>query len=168
MKNLKWVKTGDSYILQNDDSLLLTLEVKPGKDSVFILNNRQYAVVQKGFWSSAYYVISEGEEIVKLSHGFWGSKGKIDFNDGSVYLSAYSSSSGLKMQFTDAGKEILTYGMAFENKRPELTFTVSTAMIDAEKLLILAALGMVVFSVVYKEMAGDGDGTALILLSTAT
>ena len=70
------------------------------------------------------------------------------------------------MRFTDAGNEILCYGLAFENKHPIVTFTIGMEMIDAEKLLILSALGMVLFAGIYREIGGDSDATTLALLAT--
>jgi hypothetical protein len=39
-------------------------------------------------------------------------------------------------------------------------------MADAEKLLILAAFGMTIFSNFFKEMAGDNDATTIGMLNT--
>jgi hypothetical protein len=166
MHNLQWLQEDGKQLLKNNGTVLVTLDIKNSSNAVFMLNNRQYTVVQKGAWIPFTCVSFQGEEILRLSFSFWGSKGKILFNDGTQYNCRYSSKPSLKMQFADREDEILRYGIEFQNKRPVLTFTVGTTLLDADKLLILAALGRVHFAGIYNEIAGGDDITSLAVLSS--
>jgi hypothetical protein len=166
MKNIKWIQQGQKYFLKNDEALLLTLNIHPTIGADFKLNNKTYEICTKGNWNPTWCINVDGTEIVKLISGFWSSKGKIMFSDGTEYSNEFTSKGGLKMRFLDSGNEILSYEVVFENKRPALAFTLGIEMVDAEKLLILAAFGMTIFSNIFKEMAGDSDTTTISMLST--
>jgi hypothetical protein len=167
MEKLNWTKKGHTHILKNGESVLLTLHIHPTTGADFILNGKEYTIGTKGIWSRYYYITSGENEILKLTHNFWSSKGKITFNDGSECTNEYTSKGGLKLRFADAENEILSYSMVFENKKPTLKFKLGLEMIDAEKLLILAALGMTLFSGILQEIGGDGDAATMVLLATA-
>jgi hypothetical protein len=166
MQHLKWIKEGYRYTLKSDETFLMTLHIYPAAGAAFILNEKEYVISTKGIWNPSIYVTTSGKEILKLTHSIWSSKGKILFNDGTEYYNEYTSKGGLQLRFTDAGNEILSYAVAFENKRPLLKFTLGNEMIDAEKLLILAALGMTLFSSAFREIAGENDITTVAMLLT--
>lgn len=167
MKNVQWIREGRNYWLQSDGTSLISLTVHPATGSEFILNNRKYSIRTKGVWNPASYVSVNGSEILKLTHRFWGSKGTITFTDGTIYESEYTSKGGLQLCFLNAGHEILSFRIVFENKQPVLKFTMGIEVIDAEILLILAALGMTLFSSIFEEMTGENDNTTATLLLTA-
>lgn len=170
MEKLSWTNEGNKYFLKSGESILMTLQVYPAATAEFNLNGKKYVISTKGIWNPCCYITSEEKEILKLTHNFWSSKGKIVFLDGTECNSEYTSRGGLKLRFSEAEKEVLSYGVSFENKRPHLIFKLGFEMIDAEKLLILAALGMTMFSSLFKEIAGESDSTTLptlLLLSTA-
>ncbi len=166
MQNLTWTRKGSKNLLISDGNVLVTLNIKSTTGADFLLNDREYIISTKGAWNPVCYVTSNGLEILKLTHGFWTSKGKIIFNDGSIYDTEYISKAGIKLRFSNAGNEILSYAVAFENKRAVLHFAIGIEMIDADKLLILAALGMTMFSGIFMEIAGDNDTTTAAFLTT--
>mgnify|MGYP007086748585 CR=1 FL=1 len=166
VKNLTWTRNGQMNLLISDGQPLITLRLRSATAAEFELNNKTYRISTKGLWNPVCSVHQDDREVLRLSYGFWRSKGKIIFNDGSEYDSEYRSKGGLKLRFLNNGNEILSYGYAFENRRPVLVFSLGTDMIDAEKLLILAALGMTIYTGIFKEISGDIDSTTAALLAS--
>lgn len=154
-------------MLMREGYLLATLNIRSSTSAEFVLNEKNYSIRTSGLWNPSCSVFSGEEEIVKLSYRFWTTKGSIVFKDGSVYESAYTSKGGLKLRFLNKGHEILSYGYVFENKRPLMVFSLGTDMIDAERLLLLAVLGMTMFSGIFREIAGGSDSTTWSLITTA-
>ncbi len=167
MKNLKWTSQGEKHYLKNDEETLVDLTINPLKKPSFIINQKQYIVSNEGFWNPSYIINCNEQEIVKISHSLWGSGGRIIFNDGKIYTTKFTNKGGLKLKFLQDENEILVYGIEFVNKKPVLNFSIGTIMIDAEKILILSAIGMIMFSSIFKEMAGGGDAGADLMLLTA-
>lgn len=166
MKNLKWTSEGEKHYLKSDTETLIDLTIVPLKKPSFIINQQQYTVSSKGFWNPSYIVSWNEQEVVKVSHSLWGNGGRIVFTDGKIYTTKFTNKGGLKLKFLKDENEILVYGIEFINKKPTLVFNIGTTMIDAEKILILSAIGMIIFSTIFKEMAGGSDaGSDLILLS---
>jgi hypothetical protein len=169
MKNLKWIQDGQKYFLTNDETLLLTLNFLPAAGADFILNEKEYLVNQKGSWNPAYYVTASGKEIIKLTHSFWGSKGKIICWDDTVYKCEYINKGGLMVRFLDGENELLSYYLSTKTKQLTIGFSIGTYMEDAEKLLILAALGMVLFtSLAGENFSKNDDNSNLLLLLAAS
>lgn len=164
MKNIQWVNEGEKHYLKNDTETLIDLTITPLKKPSFILNQKQYIVSSKGFWNPAYVVSYNNEDIVTITHSLWGGKGRIVFSDGEVCSTHYSNKGGLKLRFLKDENELLVYGIEFVNKKPVLTFNIGTILIDAEKILLLSAIGMIIFSTIYKEMAGSTDAGADLML----
>jgi hypothetical protein len=166
VNNLKWISDGQKKMLMSEGHILVSLHIRSAINAEFLLNDKTYSIRTKGIWNPSYGVFSADQEIITLSYSFWTTKGRIVFNDGAVYESAYTSKGGLKLRFLNNGHEILSYGYVFENKRPSMVFSLGTDMIDAEKLLLLAALGMTMFSGVFMEIAGGTESTAWSLITT--
>ena len=166
MKNLKWISNGENHYLKNDEETLVDLIIAPLKKPSFIINQKKYIVSCKGFWNPAYIIHCEEQEIVKITHSLWGGNGRIIFNDGKTYNTNYTNKGGLKLRFLKDENEILTYRIEFVNKKPVLAFSIGTTMIDAEKILILSAIGMIIFSSIFKEMATGSDATTTAMLAT--
>ncbi len=162
MKNIQWIKDGKKELLKKEDEVLIDLSFQPGGVSHFSINNKNFAVNRKGFWNPVYSVTENEKEVLLLSHNFWGSNGKLVFADGAVYACVYQNKGGLKMKFLKGDMEILSYGLEMKNHRPETTFHLGIALVDAEKLLLLAALGKVIFSTLFMEDSSGDD----FLLST--
>ena len=166
MKNIQWQIKETKFTLESENETLVHLTNIPGKNPVFRINNTEYIVSLKGFWNPSYYIHCNQQEIVKITHSMWVSKGTIAFQDGTNYVSKYSNKGGLSLTFWHQETEILKYSIGFENKKPILNFTIGTAIIDADKLLILSTIGMIIFSGVFKEMASGNDDTITALMSS--
>ncbi len=164
MKKLYWTKKGDDYLLKNDEEVLLSLFFKLSGTSSFIINNKEYIISKKGFWNPGYFIKHNEEYILKLTHHFWGSNGKIVFNDGTEYTTDYKTRGGLKLRLTEEDREILAYKTQFVNSRPVMNFQVSENMLDADKLLIMAALGMTIYTTIFGEDGTSDADTATFLL----
>jgi hypothetical protein len=104
--------------------------------------------------------------VVKITHSLWGGNGRIVFGDGKTYSTSYTNKCGLKLRFLKDENEILVYGIEFVNKKPTLAFSIGIAMIDVDKILILSAVGMIIFSSIFKEMASGSDATTTAMLAT--
>ena len=166
MKNIKWINQGEKHYLKNDEETLIELTIIPLKKPSFIINQKQYNVSSKGFWNPSYIVSCNEQEVVKVSHSLWGNGGRIVFADAKIYTTKYTNKGGLKLKFLKDENEILVYGIEFINKKPILSFNIGTTMIDAEKILILSAIGMIIFSSIFKEMATGSDATTTAMLAT--
>lgn len=166
MKNLQWIIEGEKHFLKNDYETLIDLTINALKKPSFIINQKHYTVRSNGFWNPSYIVSCTEHEVARVTHILWGSGGQIFFNDGKIYTTSYTNKGGLKLKFLKDENEILVYGIEFINKKPALVFNIGTTMIDAERILILSAIGMIIFSTIFKEMADGSDaGSDLILLS---
>lgn len=163
---MKWINNGEKHYLKNDEETLVDLIITPLKKPNFIINQKKYTVSNKGFWNPFYIVSCNEQEVAKITHSLWGSGGRIVFDNSKTYTTKFTNKGGLKLRFLKDENEILVYGIEFVNKKPVMTFSIGTSMIDAEKILILSAIGMIIFSTIFKEMAGGSDaGSDLILLS---
>ncbi len=164
MKNLKWEKTESSFLLKNLNEILLSVIFKPGAASEFNIGSSTYRIEKKGFWIPTLRVLLDDQEILKTTHSFWGSKGTITFIDGTTYQIDYNVNKLLKISFSDKEKEILSYGTMFEDKHPVMYFSMGTAILDADKLLILSALGLVMFYSAFRENSASEEIMTFLLL----
>lgn len=167
MKNLKWLKVGNKYLLKTEETVLVDLTINLTGTSIFIIGSNEYQVSRRGFFSPVYTILSKEEKVLTLSHSFWGSEGRIVFNDGSVYTSNYKNKDGLKIRFMDGEHEIITYGRTIENKQSVPFFSIGISMIDADKLLMLAALGAIMLDCLYRENSVEDENSMLLLVATS-
>ncbi len=167
MQHLHWTKEGKMHLLKNGADTLVMLNVNLLGNSTFAIGNHQYLVCKKGFWNPVVRVMLQDKTVLQLTHSLWTTKGQITYNDGTVYTKELSSKGGLKIRFVKNENEVLAYGIDYKNHRPFLTFSSSPATIESENLLILSALGMVLFAAIYSEVAGgDSDMTTFTQLTT--
>jgi hypothetical protein len=164
MKNLKWEKVESSFLLKNDHDILVSLDFKAGSASVFTIGSNVYRIEKKGVWVPALRVLSGDIEILNIKHNFWGSKGIITFFDGTTYQIDYNHGKIWRISFLDQEKEILSYSTVFEKNRPAMSFNMGTAILDAEKLLILTALGFVMFYAAFRENSASEEMKTFLLL----
>jgi hypothetical protein len=158
MHNLQWTNEGNRYLLKNGDEVMVDLVHNVSGNDSFFINHNRYSISRKGFWNPGYEIEQQGKTVLQLTYGIWKSTGKIIFSDASEYQSDYQSKNGLKLRFLDKENEIMVFGIDFSYPQQlKMNFYVGIVMEDAEKLLILAALGMSVFSSVYREMIGGND-----------
>ena len=167
MKNIKWVNEGEKHYLKSDIETLIDLTITSLKKPSFILNQKQYIVSNKGFWNPSYLISCNEQEVVKITLNLWGGNGKVVFSDGEICSTHYTNKGGLKLRFLKDENELLVYGIEFVNKKPVLAFNIGTTLIDAEKILLLSAIGMIIFSTIFKEMAGGSDTESDLILLTA-
>jgi hypothetical protein len=146
---------------------LVDLAINLTSTSTFVIGSNIYKVNKKGFFSPVYTILHKEEKVLTLSHSFWGSEGRIVFNDGSVYACNYKNKGGLKIRFMDGEHEILTYGRIMENKKSVPYFSIGISMIDADKLLVLAALGSIMLHCLFSENS-VGDEASTLLIMTAS
>jgi hypothetical protein len=169
MKNLKWIKEDQNYFLKSDDASLIKINITSVNFADFILNEKEFVIRKKGAWNPAYYVTESGKEIIKLTHSFWGSKGKIICWDDTVYKCEYINKGGLKVRFLDEENELLSYYLSLESKQQPINFNLGTSMEDAEKLLLLVALGMLLFtSLIGENYSNNEDNSSLLLFVAAS
>jgi hypothetical protein len=162
MKNLTWTKEGNFDLLKNNDETLITLSVKPCGASTFIIAGVSYQVVKKGFWKPVCCVVANNQEILTLETGFWTTNGTVTFRDGTVFRNDYRSNGKLAVRFFTEQAEILAYSYTLNGGTPKITFSIGNAILDVEKLLILAALGFVMFSTFFREMSASSDVIILV------
>ena len=167
MTNLQWIKEEKKYLLVNDKITLVEVIINTAGTSNFNIGSKQYQVTRKGVFSHVYIVQSNEEIILKLSHSFWGSNGRIVFNDQSVYSCDYRTKAGLKIVFRDGENEILSYSRSLQNNKVITSFSVGISMIDADKLLVMAALGFIMLQSLFREDSSD-DGDTLLLMVAAS
>lgn len=167
MQHLTWKKKGDAYYLATPDEEVVKLLVEKPCKAIFWLNDEVYEIKRSGFWSPKYAIYNNSKEVLSLSYNFWGGKGKIQFPDGPHYTSSYCCSSTMTLRFMDGDNEILNYGVSNEGINQKVIVNVGIALIDADRLLILVALGMAMFLNMLHEHMEDDD-TILIVTAAAS
>ncbi len=157
MKDLRWEKDGNGvYQLQNGTETLVRLFYSATGKPSFELGGTHYAVARKGFWNIRYVARrtrpAQQEEHLSFSHNFWGQGGTLTFSDGSVYKAAYKLSKTLSLLIRDqSGRQVLSYHV--ENPAPgaKTVLQPGNDFLDGDKLLVMAALGMIVFLGMFNE-----------------
>jgi hypothetical protein len=167
MNTLTWKKVGDAYYLASPSEELVKLQYELTGKNVFWLNHEVYEVRRSGFWNQRYAVYKNNQEVVSVSHNFWGSKGKIQFSDGTHYSSDYNYKNTLTLSFLDAGAEIVSYCVGTENGKQQTILNLGIALVDAERLLVLTTLGMVMFLNIFNEFKED-DGDFLVMVAASS
>jgi hypothetical protein len=158
MQSLQWTNDANRYLLKNGEELLVDLIHQKAGNYVFFINNNRYTITSKGFWNPKYEVVQGEKMVLQLTYGIWRSKGKIIFADGSEYQFDYQSKEGIRFRFLDQEKEIMVFGIDYNNTQQlKVNFYVGIIMEDAEKLLLMSALGMSIFSSISKEMIAGND-----------
>jgi hypothetical protein len=163
MGALYWEKTENSYSLISHGEKLITLNYHPVNKNIFWIGEDAYEVVRSGFWNMRYIITKDNQQWAQLRHKFWGSKGDITFADGSNYSSDYLYKNILTLRFLDGGEEILRYHVGEEALKKTAILTPGIALIDGERLLQLAALGMIIFLGIFNEFNESGDGDVIAL-----
>jgi hypothetical protein len=151
----------------HDNTQLISLKIGHSGLSSFVMADQAYEIIKKGSWNPVYLVRSQAEEILKCSYPFWGSTGKVRFNDGSIYQVKYSNQPYFKLSFIDGDNEILSYGLTLGKNKPVITFSVSNSLVDAEKVLILAALGKKLIYGKFHAACNADDNDSFLLLTSA-
>lgn len=160
---MEWQKDKEVYLLVNNNEILIKVFMDLNNKAMFEINNKLYQFKHKGFFNPVYFVTCEGQEILHLKNSLWGGKGYVEFSDTAHFSLKISSGSDFKLQFFDGVQEILTYGYKIEKKKSKMTFAVGEAIIDADKLLILSAVGLITFTPYIAE--NNGGEELLTILS---
>lgn len=161
---MNWNKEGELYKLTNGNETLLTLRYSLSKATIFQIGKQQYTIEKKGFWRP-YYLIYKGETLVAtLRHDFWGSKGRLELANHTLYQVEYKFKSTLTLRFLHQEQEILSYHVETNGVVSKAVFRVGIVIVDEELLLVLAATGMTIFLGIFNEFnTDDGDATMLML-----
>jgi hypothetical protein len=167
MDNLVWIKEGEKYFLKTENNVLIVLTHQTIANAIVTINQKNYSIYRKGSWRPAFYIKEEETEIVKLSHNFWGSNGKIICWDDTVYKCEYLNKGGLKLRFLDGENELFSYNLTVEPQKQTISFSIGNSMEDAEKLLLLVALGMVLFASLVGDNISSNDDNATMMLMVA-
>ncbi len=162
-----WKKVGDSYLLTSSEEELIRLNYRVGNACSFAISKMEYSAERKGFWSQHYEVIQNGIKTATLSFNFWGSKGHIQFEDGTRYQSNFTYKNVLTLKFTEGDSEILRYYVNGEPGKQYAAFSLGMVMLDADKLLIMAALGMILFLSIFNEFNSDGGDVPMVIVVSA-
>ena len=159
MENLSWKKTVDAYFLTSPSEELIKLCYDVDIKKVFWIKDDEYVVKRSGLWNQRYTVYKSNQEVLWVSHDFWGSKGKIKFSDGTQYESDYKYMNTLTLRFFDGESEILSYHVGREEKKRKAIFNPGIALVDTDTILMLSALGMVMFQNLLDEFSDGCDET---------
>ncbi|MCZ8214896.1 MAG: hypothetical protein O9262_01590 [Cyclobacteriaceae bacterium] len=161
---MNWSKEGELYKLINGRETLLTLKYNLLKASTFHIANQEYTIEKKGFWRP-HYLIYKGDILVAtLRHDFWGSKGKLELANHTMYQVEYKFKNTLTLRFLHQEQEILSYHVETNGVVSKAVFRVGVVIVDEELLLVLAATGMTIFLGIFNEFnTDDGDATLLML-----
>lgn len=158
MGNLTWTKSGDQYLLASPKQELVKLRYQSIGKTTFWLNEVTYEVKRSEFSNRRYTVYASDQQVLSLRNNFWGSKGIIQFPDGTQYLSDYTRKNTLTLHFLDPDTEILSYSVETSSGRQQVVLNLGWALLDADRLLLLATLGMVIFLNIFNEFNDGGDG----------
>ncbi|MFN7118052.1 MAG: hypothetical protein ACK4TA_14725 [Saprospiraceae bacterium] len=162
MNTLRWERRDQHYELKQQHETLVRLQYDAIKDCVFSLGNQQYAIHRAGFWNPVYIILQQHKTIATLRHSFWGSGGNIQFSDSAVYQVEYKYKNTLTLCILDADKELLRYYVIKENNKNQGFLQLGIHMEDAERLLQLATLAMVVFLSIFNEFNSNGGDDVII------
>ena len=101
-------------------------------------------------------------------HSFWGSQGQIRFADGTHYRTDYQGKPLLTLRFLEEQSEILHYRVRGERGKLYAAFSLGYALLDADTLLTMAALGLVIFLDIFYEFTDGSEEENLFLVLAAT
>ncbi len=163
MKNVKWIRKGESELLMTGDQVLIDLKVNLVKDSTCFIQHNEYTLRRKGMWQHNYFMFHQDKQVLKMVFNFWGNKGKVHFYDGTFIDCDFHVNGGMKIRFLDNDQEILSYKSVGKPGSRETVFNIGIAFVDAEKLLMLAAIGKYIFSIMYHECSDDVASNILLL-----
>ena len=168
MDNLKWLKIGSDYRLISPTDELIRLAYEPLGRTTFTINGEMYAVERTGSWNLRYRLTGRQGEITTVSHTFWGSHGDIRFADGTSYHIDYPRKPLLTLRFLEEQSEILHYRVSGERGQLYAVFSLGYALLDADKVLTMAALGLVIFLDIFHEFNEGSEQENLFLVLAAT
>lgn len=153
MINLKWQQNNDWLSLEKEGEVLLVMTVPFAGRCLFRIGTREYRIQPKGLWNPNWFVLIGDAEEARLTHKVWSTKARLKFADGALYTCRYTSSPFLQLQFLQGEEETISLGIRTTSPgRWELLFNVGKVLPDADRLLILAAIGMAKFYGVAKEV----------------
>lgn len=148
-----------TYALYQNDEQLAVLMYQEGAASLLKIGHEMYSIWSKGVWNPSYIVTSTTKHIARLRHNFWGSSGIVHFSDGIAYHVEYAQTHEGCIRFVEQGgtnEEVLRYNVHIRENKPEPFLQIGTALIDAEQLLLLSALGLhILLSMTREFMLSD-------------
>ena len=168
MKNLKsllkqpltWTFKKKKIILQSDTATIVELIEEKHSKSSFELDGKKYQLRNIGFWNPKTIIEEDGKQLLALTRHFLGSKGSIEFENGSAYSCKVRNSPLVKLSFFDKNdKEILSYKLD-ASRKPRTILSILDHSINEKELLMLLILGC--FS--FKGIVQENDDTDLIVM----
>lgn len=166
---VKWERNGPLYELKQGTRVLVSLRYEALKTCIFYIGTQVFEIRRQGFWNPAYYITQHETEIASLKHQFWGSKGSIKFAEGTVYQVEYKYKNTLTLCIIDNNTEVLRYFVIQENNKRQAFLQLGIIMEDAERLLLLSTLAMVLFLSIFNEFNGkDGEDVIFDLIHLAS
>jgi len=167
MADLFWTKTGDAYYLASSTEELVKLQFDGSSKIIFWMNNEVYEVRRLGWWSRSIAILHKHQEVLVATQRSCGSGGTVTFADGAQFLIDYKSSGPFVLRVMDGQSEILRYRASEDHGQKTAILTLGITLIDAERLLQLATLGMVLFLTRFKDCRTSGNDEDILLLVTA-
>lgn len=162
MVNLNWIKTTNSFLLKDNDSVLVNLNYNVGKKSIFYIDEQEYTIDLVGFWIPEYVVIKGRQKIISLKPSFWKNKGEVIFNDSSRFTTEYKNKNGLSLIISEGDNHVLSYKSKFVGTTRTVVLEMGINLIDVDKILLLATLGFVMLNSALSEESSSGDILLLI------
>ncbi len=146
MGNLRWKKLTDTFTLMLDNETLVQLHYTNCTHATFQLGSDMYTVVVEGRWRPRYLVTKNNAPVISVSTSLWRNHGTISMRSGEVYEIEYGFKDGVTVRFYDQQQEILIYNECDNQETGQIKFQVGTALVDGEKVVLLATLGLIMFS----------------------
>jgi hypothetical protein len=162
---MNWNKEDELYKLTNGNETLLTLRYSLSKATIFQIGKQQYTIEKKGFWRPYYLIYKDETLVATLRHDFWGSKGRLELANHTLYQVEYKFKNTLTLRFLYQEQEILSYHVETNGVVSKAVFRVGVVIVDEELLLVLAATGMTIFLGIFNEFNTDDDDATLLMLS---
>jgi hypothetical protein len=169
MKNLKsllnqplsWTFKKKKIILQSGDETIVELTEEKHSRASFELDGKKYIIRNEGFWNAKTIIEKDGKQKLILKRNFLGSKGNIEFKNGSLYSCNIRNSPLAQLSFFNSEeKEVLYYKLEATLKLKTVLNIVDHS-VNENELLMLIILGCYSFKGIVKE----NDDSDLIVLA---
>lgn len=166
--DIKWTKEREKWLLVHGEELLLSLGINQTGARPLFLEGRSFQILKSGIWNPIWYIETDRKDkILQMKSGFWSSKGKVRFRDGSIYECHLKTMPHLQLIFSDPryGENLMSFCLEQGSDGKQVPHMVlHQKEILTDKFLFLLALGM---SLVLHYHQDDFDFTTFLLLTSA-
>lgn len=162
-----WRKENDMWQLYQGENILIQLAFIKNDQFEVTFQGKKYSLIKTGTWKSNWKFIRDDErELLHLGYNLFDNRGKITFEDGSIFLLKYDKLPHFSISIYDPThpKPIINYQISesfFGNKEPKMS--IESKEIPTGKLLTLLSLGM---GLLLFHKATEIDFTTFILLTS--